>query len=110
MLTGETTLRAPYVVVDHAGLVRGAYSLIPEEYVDSARDISAIANGVFGAWAWSTPAKDGTVPVALGMAVAAEPAWLSGQWLALVGSIAMLLFAIGSTPADVAGTLRELLP
>ena len=42
-----------YVLVDRRGLVRGAYSLIPEEYVDSARDISAIANGVFGAWAWS---------------------------------------------------------
>ena len=42
-----------YVLVDRPGLVRGAYSLIPEEYVDSARDISGIANGVFGAWAWS---------------------------------------------------------
>ncbi len=42
-----------YVLVDRPGLVRGAYSLIPEEYVDSARDIAGIANGVFAAWAWS---------------------------------------------------------
>jgi predicted PurR-regulated permease PerM len=42
-----------YVLVDRPALVRGAYSLIPEEYVDSGRDIAGIANGVFAAWAWS---------------------------------------------------------
>ncbi len=42
-----------YILVDRPGLVRGAYSLIPEEYVDSARDIAGISNGVFAAWAWS---------------------------------------------------------
>jgi hypothetical protein len=46
--------------------------------------------------------------VALGMAVAAEPAWISGEWIALVGSIAMMFIATGSTPADVAKTVRGL--
>jgi hypothetical protein len=46
--------------------------------------------------------------VALGMAVAAEPAWLAGQWIALIGSIAMMFIASGSTPAAVARTVRGL--
>ena len=41
-----------YVLVDRPGLVRGAYLLIPEEYVDPVRDIADIANGIFASWAW----------------------------------------------------------
>lgn len=40
-----------YVLAERTGLVRGAYHLLPEEYVDQARDIASITNRIFAAWA-----------------------------------------------------------
>ena len=40
-----------YALSDRPNLVSGAYRLIPEEFVEAARDIAQILNNVFGAWA-----------------------------------------------------------
>jgi|BarGraNGADG00212_1021973.scaffolds.fasta_scaffold02980_3 hypothetical protein len=43
---------------------------------------------------------------ALGMAVAAEPSWAAGQWVALVGATAMLGIALGLSPDTVMPSAR----
>lgn len=40
-----------YALSDRPNLVTGAYSLVPEEFVEATRDIARILNHVFGAWA-----------------------------------------------------------
>jgi len=45
---------------------------------------------------------------ALGMAIAAEPSWAAGQWVALVGSTAMLSIALGISPDVVMRAARSL--
>lgn len=40
-----------YALSDRPNLVSGAYRLIPQEFVEAARDIAQILNNVFGAWA-----------------------------------------------------------
>jgi predicted PurR-regulated permease PerM len=40
-----------YALSDRPNLVSGAYRLIPEEFVEAAKDIAQILNNVFGAWA-----------------------------------------------------------
>ena len=117
-----------YVLVDHAGLVRGAYSLIPEEYVDSARDISAIANGVFGAWAWSQLllSLSVSVPIFIGfilLGVLVDPFFTSyallfaaiaffaefipivGAYLAAVPAVIIALAAVGPLGAALTALL-----
>ncbi len=54
------------------------------------------------AWMWLVRA------IALVTAVAAAPAWISGQWVALVGSVAMFLLAEGSSPVDLFAKLDRL--
>jgi predicted PurR-regulated permease PerM len=107
-----------YVLVDRRGLVRGAYSLLPEEYVDSARDIAGIANGVFAAWAWSQLllALSVSVPVFIGfllfgilidpfyadfallfaaIAFFAEFIPIVGAYLAMIPAVVITLAAVG---------------
>jgi len=43
---------------------------------------------------------------ALGMAVAAEPSWAAGEWVALVGATAMLGIALGLSPDTVMRSAR----
>ncbi len=43
---------------------------------------------------------------ALGMAVAAEPSWAAGQWVALAGSTAMLGIALGLSPDTLRRSAR----
>jgi predicted PurR-regulated permease PerM len=107
-----------YVLVDRPGLVRGAYSLIPEEYVDSARDIAGITNGVFAAWAWSQLllALSVSVPVFVGFllfGILVDPFYANyallfaaiafftefipivGAYLALIPAVVITLAAVG---------------
>lgn len=46
--------------------------------------------------------------IALAMAVAAEPAWTSGQWVALLGSLGLVFFAAGASPAEIVRFVRLL--
>lgn len=107
-----------YVLVDRSGLVRGAYGLIPEEHVDSARDMAGIANGVFAAWAWSQLllALSVSVPVFIGfllfgilvdpfytnfallfaaIAFFAEFIPIVGAYLAMIPAVVITLAAVG---------------
>jgi hypothetical protein len=54
--------------------------------------------------------RSATRAVALAMAIAAEPAWLGGEWVALVGSAIMFLIALGATPSDLVEVLRTRRP
>ncbi len=44
---------------------------------------------------------------ALAMAIAAEPSWAAGQWVALVGSSAMQSIALGITPDALIRAMRS---
>ena len=111
-----------YVLVDRPALVRGAYSLIPEEYVQSGRDIAGIANGVFAAWAWSQLllALSVSVPVFIGfllfgilidpfftnfallfaaIAFFAEFIPIVGAYLAMIPAVVIALAAVGGPGA-----------
>jgi predicted PurR-regulated permease PerM len=117
-----------YVLVDHDGLVRGAYSLLPEEYVQSGRDIAGIANGVFAAWAWSQLllALSVSVPVFLGfllfgllidpfytnfallfaaIAFFTEFIPIVGAYLAMIPAVVITLAAVGPLGAGVTALL-----
>jgi predicted PurR-regulated permease PerM len=117
-----------YVLVDRAALVRGALSLVPEEYVDSARDIAGIANGVFAAWAWSQLllALSVSVPVLIGfllfgilidpffadfallftaIAFFAEFIPIVGAYLAAVPAVIITLAAVGPLGAALTALL-----
>ena len=117
-----------YVLVDRPLLVRGAYSLLPEEYVDSARDIAGIANGVFSAWAWSQLllALSVSVPVFIGFLVFgilidpfytnyallfaaisffAEFIPIVGAYLAMIPAVLITLAAVGPLGAALTAVL-----
>jgi predicted PurR-regulated permease PerM len=117
-----------YVLVDRSALVRGAYSLIPEEYVDSARDVSAIASGVFGAWAWSQLllSLSVSVPVFIGfllLGILIDPFFTSiallfaaiafftefipivGAYLAMIPAVIIALAAVGPLGAALTALL-----
>ena len=117
-----------YVLVDRSALARGAYSLIPEEYVHSAREISAIANGVFGAWAWSQLllSLSVSVPVFIGflllgflidpfyatfallfaaIAFFAEFIPIVGAYLAMIPAVIITLAAVGPLGAALTALL-----
>lgn len=117
-----------YVLVDRAALVRGAYGLIPEEHVDSARDIAGIANGVFAAWAWSQLllALSVSVPVFIGfllfgilvdpfytnfallfaaIAFFAEFIPIVGAYLAMIPAVVITLAAVGPLGAGLTALL-----
>ena len=117
-----------YVLVDRSALVRGAYSFIPEEYVDSTRDISGIANGVFGAWAWSQLllSLSVSVPIFIGfvllgflidpfytsfallfaaIAFFAEFIPIVGAYLAMVPAVIITLTAVGPVGAALTALL-----
>lgn len=117
-----------YVLVDRVALVRGAYGLIPEEYVDSARDIAGITNGVFAAWAWSQLllALSVSVPVFIGflvfgifvdpfytnfallfaaIAFFAEFIPIVGAYLAMIPAVVITLAAVGPLGAGLTALL-----
>lgn len=117
-----------YVLVDRSALVRGAYSLMPEEYVDSARDISAITNGVFGAWAWSQLllSLSVSVPIFIGflvLGILIDPFYTSyallfaaiaffaefipivGSYLAMIPAVIITLAAVGPLGAALTAAL-----
>jgi predicted PurR-regulated permease PerM len=117
-----------YVLVDRTGLIRGAYSLIPEEYVDSARDIAGIANGVFAAWAWSQLllALSVSVPVFIGFllfGIIVDPFFTNfallfaaiafftefipivGAYLAMIPAVVITLAAVGPLGAVLTAAL-----
>jgi hypothetical protein len=45
--------------------------------------------------------------IALVMAIAAEPSWSNGQWVALIGSTVMLCLALGTSPAELVRLIRS---
>jgi predicted PurR-regulated permease PerM len=117
-----------YVVVDRVVLVRGAYGLIPEEYVDSARDIAGIASGVFAIWARSQLllALSVAVPVFIGfllLGILVDPFFTSfallfaaiafftefipvvGAYLAMIPAVVITLAAVGPLGAVFTATL-----
>lgn len=117
-----------YVIVDRDGLVRGAYGLLPEEYVSSARDIAGIANGVFAAWAWSQLllALSVAVPVFIGfmlLGILVDPFYtdfallfaaiafftefipIVGAYLAMIPAVIITLAAVGPLGAGLTALL-----
>ena len=117
-----------YVLVDRSALIRGAYSLLPQEYVESARDISAIASDVFGAWAWSQLllALSVSVPVFIGflvLGILIDPFFASvallfaaiaffaefipivGAYIAMIPAVIISLAAVGPLGAALTAVL-----
>jgi predicted PurR-regulated permease PerM len=111
-----------YALSDRPNLVSGAYRLVPEEFVDAARDIAEILNRVFGAWARGQLLLSTSVgvPVFVGfvlLGVLVDPFYLDfallfatiafftefipivGAYLAMIPAIIISLAAVGPAGA-----------